>query len=179
MKSTHLLKSVAAAALFVGVSLSASANTTKALGTVSAATPTVFSGYAAPGGFVDTFTFTLPANSGSGYSVIDFAPNGMPDGWFKTVFSGIALFSNADGIVGNADDKKLASAIGLGDEVSLSFGSSAAGSYYLSVFGVTTGLYGGGYSGGISVTPVPEPETFAMLLAGLGVMGAIARRRKI
>ncbi|MBK7006138.1 MAG: FxDxF family PEP-CTERM protein [Burkholderiales bacterium] len=29
-----------------------------------------------------------------------------------------------------------------------------------------------------SVTSVPEPETYAMLLAGLGVMGAIARRRK-
>jgi len=29
-----------------------------------------------------------------------------------------------------------------------------------------------------SVTPVPEPETYAMLLAGLGVMGFIARRRK-
>ena len=28
------------------------------------------------------------------------------------------------------------------------------------------------------VTAVPEPETYAMLLAGLGVMGAVARRRK-
>lgn len=30
----------------------------------------------------------------------------------------------------------------------------------------------------VSVTAVPEPETYAMLLAGLGVMGAMARRRK-
>lgn len=29
-----------------------------------------------------------------------------------------------------------------------------------------------------SVTPVPEPETYALLLAGLGLMGTIARRRK-
>ncbi len=29
-----------------------------------------------------------------------------------------------------------------------------------------------------TVTAVPEPETYAMLLAGLGLMGAIARRRK-
>jgi PEP-CTERM motif len=28
------------------------------------------------------------------------------------------------------------------------------------------------------ITAVPEPETYAMLLAGLGLMGAIARRRK-
>lgn len=26
--------------------------------------------------------------------------------------------------------------------------------------------------------PVPEPETYTMLLAGMGLMGAIARRRK-
>jgi hypothetical protein len=29
-----------------------------------------------------------------------------------------------------------------------------------------------------SVAPVPEPETYAMLLAGLGLMGAVTRRRK-
>ena len=28
-----------------------------------------------------------------------------------------------------------------------------------------------------NVTPVPEPETYAMLLAGLGLMGVISRRR--
>ncbi len=32
--------------------------------------------------------------------------------------------------------------------------------------------------GGTIVSAVPEPETFAMLLAGLGLMGAIAARRK-
>ena len=30
-----------------------------------------------------------------------------------------------------------------------------------------------------SVTPVPEPETYALMLAGLGVVGFMARRRKI
>ena len=31
----------------------------------------------------------------------------------------------------------------------------------------------------INIIPVPEPETYAMLLAGLGLMGAVARRRKV
>lgn len=29
-----------------------------------------------------------------------------------------------------------------------------------------------------TVTPVPEPETYAMMLAGLGLLGVVARRRK-
>ena len=28
-----------------------------------------------------------------------------------------------------------------------------------------------------STPPIPEPETYAMLLAGLGLMGAVVRRR--
>ncbi len=31
---------------------------------------------------------------------------------------------------------------------------------------------------GIQVTPIPEPETYAMMLAGLGLIGAMTRRRK-
>jgi hypothetical protein len=30
----------------------------------------------------------------------------------------------------------------------------------------------------MTVTAVPEPETLAMMLAGLGLVGTIARRRK-
>jgi hypothetical protein len=33
-------------------------------------------------------------------------------------------------------------------------------------------------SGDLTIAAVPEPETYAMLLAGLGLMGAIARRRR-
>lgn len=36
----------------------------------------------------------------------------------------------------------------------------------------------GGSLDNVVVTSVPEPETYAMLLAGLGLMGAVARRRK-
>lgn len=45
---------------------------------------------------------------------------------------------------------------------------------------VVSGLSGSNasYSGTINVTAVPEPETFAMLGAGLAVVGFAARRRK-
>lgn len=47
-------------------------------------------------------------------------------------------------------------------------------------------LYGGGdldfndhkFSFTISTAPIPEPETYALMLAGLGVLGFVARRRK-
>jgi hypothetical protein len=34
------------------------------------------------------------------------------------------------------------------------------------------------YAGTINVLPVPEPETYALMLAGVGVIGFMARRRK-
>ncbi len=52
----------------------------------------------------------------------------------------------------------------------------AAGSHTLEIKGFAS-AGGASYGGNIGVTAVPEPETYAMLLAGLGLMGAIARRR--
>ena len=48
----------------------------------------------------------------------------------------------------------------------------------------TIGDFAGGpesfliYNLGTNVAPVPEPETYALMLAGLGVVGYVARRRK-
>ncbi len=53
----------------------------------------------------------------------------------------------------------------------------AGGMYTLSVFG--TGTNGAGYTGNVVLTsPVPEPETYALMLAGLGVGGFLLKRRK-
>lgn len=49
------------------------------------------------------------------------------------------------------------------------------GNYSLAVAGTSVG--DGTYQVSLLATPVPEPESIAMLLAGLGLMGAIARRR--
>jgi hypothetical protein len=40
------------------------------------------------------------------------------------------------------------------------------------------GQYNFSVRNGAVIPAVPEPETYAMLLAGLGVLGAVARRRK-
>ncbi|MCK6423480.1 MAG: FxDxF family PEP-CTERM protein [Burkholderiaceae bacterium] len=62
----------------------------------------------------------------------------------------------------------------------------SAASYSFTAAGSTTTLFfAGGYDANhyvgldnVSVTAVPEPETYAMMLAGLAAIGALARRRK-
>lgn len=46
------------------------------------------------------------------------------------------------------------------------------------VQGIPGGLSGSIGEGGVPPTVIPEPETYAMLLAGLGLMGFMARRRQ-
>jgi PEP-CTERM motif len=57
--------------------------------------------------------------------------------------------------------------------------SLLAGSYTLQIKGTVAGLSGGSYAGVLNIAnPVPEAQSYAMLLAGLGFMGFVSRRRK-
>lgn len=46
------------------------------------------------------------------------------------------------------------------------------------VSGAVTGPASASYGGQFSITPVPEPASYGMLLGGLGALGLLARRRK-
>ena len=171
------LKFVAIAAVAAGLLPTGAVNaTTTALGPAVVGIPLSFGGLAAPGVFSDVFTFLLPANGGSGYSVSNFT---LLPASYGTALTTLSLFSNANGILFDFDDTFVSSSSTPGGaSLGLSVSAKPAGDYYINVTGVTTAPLGGIYTGAISVTAVPEPETFAMMLAGLGALGFLARRRR-
>jgi len=56
----------------------------------------------------------------------------------------------------------------------------AAGTYFLSATGKLSGRLGGDFNVSFNInpiTPVPEADSYALMLAGLGLMGFVARRK--
>jgi len=169
---------LACAVAMVGISASAGATTTD-LGVLSigatAFNGTVLSG-PPPKEFADFFTFVLPANGGSAYSVLNFE---VPDLFLNLTFASLALVTmGPNNAPGGGDDVIVDAAAGPGKTLSVSMdGIGASQGMYLFVSGFTTGAAGGLYSGAISVSPVPEPEAWAMMLVGAGLVGFRLRNR--
>ena len=61
---------------------------------------------------------------------------------------------------------------------SFSFSSLADGAYVLSILATPSSSTFTAYGGFVTAAAVPEPESIAMVLAGLGVAGVLVRRRK-
>lgn len=141
------------------------------LGTISPGdAPKSFNAYSGGVGmteFNDKFYFEVLTGGITGGSVVEFLiPNLL-----SATFTGAALYTFGGDLV--------ATATGPSNSLSFTNAVTPAGKYYFNVIGDANGTPYAAYNGSINVAvaAVPEPETYAMLLAGLGVMGAIAVRR--
>ena len=109
----------------------------------------------------DKYTFTLPSAS--------------------TVASSVSSVGNlvpATYSLWNADNTPTAFSWNFGGSPTVHTVELAAGSYYYAVLAVAGGGAAYSINSAAAVTAVPEPETYALLLAGLGVVGFVAKRRK-
>ncbi len=117
------------------------------------------------GSFFDTYSFSLDAKS--------IVTGGVES--FGALVGGFSVWGmGSDGVIGTSDDYGIAGAA-FGGKTSLTLDS---GSYYYAVAGY--GFTAGGYAIASSAmaAPVPEPETYALLGAGLGIVGFVASRRR-
>ena len=187
------MKRVVAVAAVLSACAGAQAAVPVNLGPVVPLIPTTFQDYVGVGVFSNSYIFTLPNNAGSGYDIRNAPVNIAPipvilptGGNLNLAFSSVNLYyTGADNAIGGAGanaDVWLAgflNALPTVTAYNVNIGPNGGGTFYLDIVGKADGSLGGSYSGSISVlaAPVPEPESYAMLLAGLGVMGAIAVRR--
>lgn len=124
------------------------------------------------GGTTDTFSFTLES---AGSLLTEGAT--VAFSFFNLTFDGI--FNSVSLLNGSNQVVATGSITNSGKGFSLAAANlSGGGAYTLSVTGIATGTGGAAnYAVAGAVSPVPEPESYAMMLAGLAVMGAIARKR--
>jgi len=129
--------------------------------------------------FLDVFTFSLNSASDTISSAVSLLLPGLGGGGSSYEINNgtLSLFSDPDGDGAAGVNVQLAT-IGYGDSTGvLSYNNAAVGSYYWAVAGDAVGSNGGVYLYSANTAVVPEPETYAMLLAGLGLIGFIGRRR--
>lgn len=126
-------------------------------------------GLTAGGVIFDTYSFSLASQSNVASSISSLG---------SIVPASYSLFSvGGDGLVGTADDAGIASWT-FGGAPTVSTVTLGAGSYYYSVFGFAPGVAAYSINSAATAVPVPEPETYALLAAGLGVIGFVVSRRR-
>jgi len=125
------------------------------------------------GAFSDLYTFDImPISSVAGTTVtLNFDMPLLPGAEFQLSNMMIELKDSSDALIASDNTLDISNALQLSSTLAAGTG------YKFIVTGNVTGTLGGSYAGVLAAVPVPEAETYAMMLAGLGLVGFMARRR--
>jgi hypothetical protein len=127
------------------------------------------------GAFMDVWTFNLATPS-----IVAASVTNVEITFGSTMVGGILGFSaTLNGVPLNLSSSSVFNPpVSVTTQILSGSGVLGAGMYQLVVSG--TGVTGGSasYGGNIVATPVPEPETYALMMAGLAAVGFVAARRR-
>jgi hypothetical protein len=134
------------------------------------------------GTFADRFTFSVAGTGGPQNfdaivsSISRTAATGLD-------ITNLSLYRATGGSGGGGGGDTLVSSgtslqSGAIDVWTLTSNSLNAGDYYIQVSGNMVSNTSAAFGGAVMLAPVPEPETYGTMLAGLGIVGYLARRRK-
>lgn len=122
--------------------------------------------------FADQFTFTIDETIGINLDAIVSSVSRSADTGLD--ITGLSLYDADDTLITQGTSVQS----GAVDVWTIAGDNLASGDYYLRVNGSMVSNDAASFGGAIMLMPVPEPETYGMMLGGLGMLGYLARRRK-